>query len=101
MDAWTIVGYTYRDENYTPAGILAALPTGIGEEFDGWGDASVPPLSTEENLNGIAHAFGIDRQDESSFDSGDFPKVIFASEVEEDDYAVDADGSYVLLLDSF
>ena len=97
MRAWTIVGYTYRAENYTPAGIITALPTGEGEQFDGWGDAT-RTMGAEEFLDGIAQAFGIDRQEEYSFDSNDFPKVIFASQVEDEELGMDADGSYVPLV---
>ena len=60
MKSWTIVGYTYNVENYTPSGVIEA-----------------------------------DRTDESSFDSGEFPKVIFASMVEDGEFFTDADGSLV------
>jgi hypothetical protein len=78
-----IAGYTYRAENACPYCTIGALPTGDGDVFDGWKDCSVPPMSAEENLSELAAAFGIDRMDERTFDSGDFPKVIFASMVED------------------
>jgi len=84
MKAWEIVGYTFNADVYCPHHIIAALPTGDGEPFDGW--TTVVPMSTEDNLSEIAYAFQIDRMDESSFDYGDFPKVIFASDASEDDY---------------
>jgi len=82
--AWDVVGYTYRAETLCPACTLAALPTSEGEAFDGWRDVSVPPMGAESNLTELALAFGIDRMDECSFDSADFPKVIFSSSNEGD-----------------
>lgn len=61
---------------------------------DGWTLMGVV-MSTEDNLAEIAHAFGIDRMNESSFDSGDFPKVIFASQVEDDEYCGKCDRSLI------
>jgi hypothetical protein len=43
-------------------------------------------MSTEDNLHEIAAAFGIDWTDEDSFDSSEFPKVIFDSQLESDEY---------------
>lgn len=74
-----IIGYQYRADVYCPSCIIDALPTGEGEAFDGWRDVS-GTMSTEENLSEIAQAFGIDRQDEHTYDSDDFPKVIFADD---------------------
>jgi hypothetical protein len=82
----TIVGYTFNADTYCPRCIIAQLPTGEGQAFDGWALAEgAAPMSTEDNLHEIAAAFGIDWQDESSYDSGDFPKVVFAGQVEEDE----------------
>lgn len=86
MKAWEIVGYAFRADTYCPSDIVGALPTGEGEPFDGWALAPGVHMTTEDNLDEIAFAFGIDRQDEHSFDSWDFPKVIFASSVEDDEY---------------
>jgi len=82
MKAWDIVGYTYAADTYCPDCIIGALPMGDGQAFDGW--ATSVPMSVEDNLNEIAFAFGIDRMDERSFDSSDFPKVVFQSSVEDD-----------------
>lgn len=76
MKAWAIVGYTYRAETYCPACLPAALtPTGHN---------TLTTEPTETLLDGLALAAGIDRGDERAFDSDAFPKVIFASQVEED-----------------
>lgn len=84
VKAWDIVGYTYQAETLCPGCTIDALPTGEGEAFDGWEDAT-GRMSAEENLTELALAFGIDRQDESSYDSDDFPKVVFASSVEDEE----------------
>ena len=79
--SFEIVGYVYAGEYYCPNDIIDALPTGEGEAFDGWKLADGVRMSTEDNLSEIAVAFGIDRMDESSFDSDDFPKVVFLDQV--------------------
>jgi len=40
-------------------------------------DHGIAPAHAEDMLDEYAEANGIDRMDESSFDSDDFPKVIF------------------------
>lgn len=87
MNAATIVGYTFRAENYTPAGVIEALTF----QFDDWVfDASDP----ETALDDLATFLRIDRSDENSFHTDEFPKVIFASQVGEGDLFLDDDGSY-------
>jgi hypothetical protein len=76
--ATDIVGYTFNADTYCAEHIIDALPTGEGEAFDGWALAKGVTMSTEDNLSEIAYAFQIDRMDESSYDSSEFPKVIFA-----------------------
>lgn len=80
-----IVGYTFRADLYCPYHIVAQLPTGPDEAFDGWALAPGVGMTVEENLNEIAYAFGFDRGDEASFDSGDFPKVVFRDALGDDD----------------
>lgn len=77
-----IAGYVYRAEILCPGCMLASLPTGPGEAFDGWADCSVPRMTAEDNLDELAAAFGFDRMDETTFDSDDFPKVIFGLDAE-------------------
>lgn len=76
MKAWTIVGYTYAADNYCPDCIRDSFVTLSGWEVG---------RTTEELLDHAADIRGIDRADEGSFDSGDFPKVILASMVETDE----------------
>jgi hypothetical protein len=71
---WDIVGYAYQADEYCPGCIVAEL---------GRPD-SLPPfggLAAEDCLNQVAAVFGIDRQDESSFDGYEFPKVILREQV--------------------
>jgi hypothetical protein len=84
--AYDIVGYTFNADTYCPNCIIDQLPTGEGEEYDGWALAKGARMSVEDNLNEIATAFQIDRQDERSFDSAYFPKVIFSSQIEDAEY---------------
>ena len=76
--AFDIVGYTFNADNYCPNCIIDVLPTGDNEAFGGWQLANGIKMSVEDNLSEIAYAFSINRNDESSFDSDEFPKVIFA-----------------------
>jgi hypothetical protein len=43
-------------------------------------EAEAEHMSTEDILDVIANRRGIDRYDERSFDSGEFPKVIFENQ---------------------
>jgi len=77
MKAWTIVGYTFNAETVCPHCIRqwAAREleaTGRNSEFKG----------VETILTELAPTMGWDYADEYSYDSDDFPKVIFASQVE-------------------
>ncbi len=77
-----VVGYILGAEAYCPTHTITALPTGPGEAFDGWAIAAdAVILCPEDNLDEIAWAFGINRRDEQTFDSEDFPKVLLAQDV--------------------
>lgn len=66
-----IVGYTWQADIWCPACIERANPS-----IDG---------NAEAVLDTLAQRNDIDRSDETSFDSGDFPKIIFAVMVEDDE----------------
>lgn len=83
MQPFTIVAYTFHADNYCTACVLTEMEQ--DPNYDGWGDCSTPPMSTEDNLTEVAHAFGIDRMNETTFDSDTFPKVIFADQVTDED----------------
>lgn len=81
MSATDIVGYTYDAETLCPSCTMSAMVI-LPDMF---------PKGCEDMLDQLA-ALGanpegqvIDRQDESSFDSNSFPKVIFDSQVENDE----------------
>ena len=78
--AWDIVGYTYRAETLCPDHIVAQLTANPGDVNHA--DATIG--NAEAHLDLLARLKGIDRMDEHSFDSGDFPKVIFSSATEGD-----------------
>lgn len=71
MHATTIVAYTYQAEILCPTCTVRAY---AGDEF-----TLVPgSWSTEQYLDFCAESIQLDREDERSFDSDDFPKVVFA-----------------------
>ena len=73
MHATDIVAYTYQAETLCPPCTMAAMS-----------DApAIPGADAEIVLDFVAQILGVDRDDESSFDSGDFPKVIFGSQIED------------------
>lgn len=65
--ATEIVAYTFDAETLCPGCTIRAL-----HGNDDW-------LNAEEFLRELAVGRGVDRMDEHSFDSGDFPKVVFDS----------------------
>lgn len=77
MKGFTIVGYSYAADTYCPADIRRMFGA----------TDSAADLDTEDILDHAVTSLGIaDRNDEDGFDSGDFPKVIFASMVDGDEY---------------
>lgn len=70
-----VVGYDFQAETLCPT---CAVVKVAGEELADLGSA-------EMVLNFVAERIGLDREDEHSFDSGDFPKVIFDVQVEGDE----------------
>lgn len=71
MKSWDIVGYVYQSDIVCPTCTLKAL--------------SPEARTAEEALDAWAKRDNIDRDDEWTFDSGDFPKVISADVAERDD----------------
>lgn len=69
MRADTVVGYVYQADQFHPS-CLYGVPwrVEVGE--------------VEHALDRWAALDGVNRADESSFDSDDFPKVIFADQAE-------------------
>jgi hypothetical protein len=76
MHAIDVIAYTYNADTYCPHCVAVAFERTEGPSlFDG----------AEAILDARATEAGIDRYAEETFDSGDFPKVVFASMVEGDE----------------
>lgn len=66
-----IAAYTYKAEIYCPACLIEQL---IAE---GEASPAARDMRVEDVLDQIAGANAIDREDEHTFDSDEFPKVVF------------------------
>ncbi len=75
MVPWGIVGYTYCADLYCPDCIISVMPGGTG-----------PADDTEALLDFIAPFFDVNREDEATFDSGTFPKVVLRDMLEGDEH---------------
>lgn len=84
-----IAGYTYKADTYCPEHIVGAMTS--TEDYEGWELAEGIEMDIEENLDNIAAHFGIDRQDENSFNSDEFPKVIFRDQADGSACGVDGE----------
>lgn len=73
MRSYDIVAYTYAADIH--------CPECISEMFGG----SILD-STDSVLDRAARAAGIDRDDDRSFDSDDFPKIVFCDQIEQTEY---------------
>ena len=67
--ATDIVGYTYRADLYCPACIIT--------QSNCYPDGGMWIATAEQLLSMRASQLNIDRMDETTFDSGEFPKVVF------------------------
>jgi hypothetical protein len=72
------IAYTYQAELLCPTCVIEAL---INQQA---ASIAARDMNEEEVLDQVAGANAIDREDEHSFDSGDFPKVVFATQLEGD-----------------
>ena len=80
----TIVAYTYWADTYCPDCIVAQVVSDEHNPRAERANEATHYLATaEENLNRMARALDIDREDERTFDSDDFPKVVFSVQIEE------------------
>ena len=75
-----IAGYTYNTDNYCPGCIVGQLTTNPGDTHHGEHPSTTDP---EQHLDLLARLATppVDRADETTYDSGDFPKVILPSQV--------------------
>jgi len=79
MSLYRVVGYTYQAENLCATCLIETMLA------NGEASPAARDMNTETALDQIAGANAIDRMDEYTFDSDDFPKVIFADSVEDDE----------------
>lgn len=77
MKAYDIVAYTYQAQTICPTCALGAANYWLAED-----GVKVPYLVAEDALNAWATSAKIDREDEYTFDTDDFPKVVFAAQID-------------------
>jgi hypothetical protein len=71
---YDVVGYTYRADVWCGPCVVRALtvnPGNVGHRDPG------PMADPETHLDVLARVAGIDRTDERTYDSDEFPKIIF------------------------
>ena len=95
MNACDVAGYTYAGDTYHTWCVVDELQ----ERYDAFPESVLKVIreeSIEVALDAIAAFLGFDRMDERSFDSGDFPKVLFVDQIrwetDEDDCGPDMCG---------
>lgn len=69
--SWDIAAYTYRAEILCPTCVIEALI------HDGLAAPAARDMNEERVLDQIAEANAIERYNEWSYDSDEFPKVVF------------------------
>lgn len=76
-----IVAYTYKADMYEPVALIEKMieVEAIDEELGEDPRDFLPEVTLTE----LAERRGIDRDDERSFDSDDFPKVVFRDQYED------------------
>lgn len=75
MLTYSIVGYTYQADNFAPDSLIEHMIV-AGELSPG-----ARGMGAEAALDQLANGEGVNREDERTFDSGDFPKVIFEDRI--------------------
>ena len=82
MKAFDIIAYQYRADTYCPdciiSEVMARRPGDVAP--------ALADMAPEAGLDQVAEYLTLDRMDERSFDSDDFPKVVFASQVEDTEH---------------
>lgn len=89
----TIVGYTFQADIFCPDHIAEEVRRTLSADL--WHpvdeDGGEYPWDAEWILDQWADLCDIDRYNEHTFDSDDFPKVIFSGQVEGTEYCGNAD----------
>ena len=78
VKSFSVVAYSYRADIYCPTCIIEQMIR------DGIAAPAARDMATEDALWQCSQAMGIDNSDEYSFDSDEFPKVVFADQTEDD-----------------
>lgn len=78
-DEMRIAGYTYRADTFCPTCVIESMIA------HGIAAPAARDMPAEDALWQCAEAMAIDSMDESSYDSGEFPKVVFALQIEFDE----------------
>lgn len=74
-----VVGYAYQADTYCPHCIVTVMPRrGL------WSPPEAGNEGLDEMLSRASGSLGIDHFNESSYDSGEFPKVIFRDQAADD-----------------
>jgi hypothetical protein len=81
--------YLYDTEVFTPEGIVDRL------RREGRASPAAVDMSVEDVLDQIAGVEGVDRDDETLFDSSEFPKTVWYSEMADGDTVVGPGGAYL------
>lgn len=86
MQPFDIVGYTYKADIYCPTDVVSEVAKDYeivlyGSEGDIESDYTNQPYE-DRALKTLAILVDIDYADPHSYDSDDFPKVIFADQIE-------------------
>jgi len=82
MNATDIAGYTYQVDTYCTGCIIEVL-IASGQASPAARDLAADAL--HETLRYLADCQGIDSEDESTFDSSEWPKVIFDDQLDQGD----------------
>lgn len=85
--SYDVVAYTYKADLICPACILDALP-------DAWEVDKVRASDIEAALHIIAQAQEVDYDNGTTYDSGEFPKVVFRDQVEDRDVCGECFGKF-------
>ena len=70
-----VAAYAYRGEIHCPACVIEAMIVA------GYASPAARDMPAEDVLDQCAEAAAIDRADETSFDSAEFPKFVFLDQV--------------------
>lgn len=85
MHSADVVAYTYNADIFCPHCTLDAVRAN-GPALYVLTEPDTARAITEQLLDHHAVQYGIDRYDEDTFDSGDFPKAVFGPQLEDDEH---------------